>query len=95
VCIARGGIGRLLGVRPAPNHSRAEVRRAMQPLVSIRQVAARLGVHPRTVHRWIKAGVLPRPRRVGGRLVRWPAEEIDGSLKRAFPELVRTWASRL
>jgi predicted DNA-binding transcriptional regulator AlpA len=39
-------------------------------------LAKRLSVSRRTVERWNSAGKLPRPIRLGGRLLRWIASEI-------------------
>ena len=44
---------------------------------STEQVAAAAGVHPATITRWVRRGVLPEPQAVWGgrygRLTRWPA----------------------
>lgn len=40
------------------------------------EVAALLGVHRSTVWRWLDGGLIPAPRRVGGRTL-WSREEIE------------------
>jgi excisionase family DNA binding protein len=45
------------------------------PLLTARQVAEELGVTPRTVLRWTRAGALPGYR-IGGRALRFRADEI-------------------
>jgi excisionase family DNA binding protein len=49
-------------------------------LESIADVAARLGVHTRTVRRWIAAGLLTSYR-VGPQLLRLDADEVDRFLR--------------
>jgi excisionase family DNA binding protein len=39
-------------------------------------VAALLGVHRSTIWRWLDRGLIPQPRRVGGR-TRWVRAEIE------------------
>jgi excisionase family DNA binding protein len=52
-------------------------------LLSVREVAQRLGLGTRTVWRWSATGQLPTPVRLGRsrRIVRWKAEEIDRYLE--------------
>lgn len=40
------------------------------------EVAALLGVHRSTVWRWLDAGLIPRPRRLGGRTL-WCRAELE------------------
>ncbi len=47
-----------------------------KPLLSVRDLAARLNIHPRTVRRWRGEGKLPPALEVGG-VVRWQAEVVD------------------
>jgi excisionase family DNA binding protein len=49
-------------------------------LLTAREVADELGVTPRTVLRWTRAGVLPGYR-IGGRALRFRADEVDGWLE--------------
>jgi excisionase family DNA binding protein len=68
--------------------ARNEVHDGPQPeLLSVRQVAQRLGLSVRTVWKWSKVGHLPAPVRLGnnGRTVRWKAEEIEKFIKRIKP----------
>jgi excisionase family DNA binding protein len=54
-------------------------------LLTARDVADRLGVHPETVLRWTRRGGLPAIRLPGG-AIRYREDEIDGWLtKRATP----------
>lgn len=39
--------------------------------MSIREIAARLGVSERTIRRWSRTGRFPRPVRLGPKLLRW------------------------
>ncbi len=52
---------------------------------TLREVAAKLGVHERTVKRAIERGELPRPIRLGT-CVRIPAAELDAFLARKLKE---------
>ena len=57
----------------------------MNPLLTARQVADRLGVTPRTVLRWTRRGELPAIRLPGGAL-RYDQHDLDGWLEqRATP----------
>jgi excisionase family DNA binding protein len=40
------------------------------------EVAALLGVHRSTVWRWLEQGLIPRPRRIGGRTL-WAQADIE------------------
>lgn len=52
----------------------------MEQFVSRRMVAARIGVCVRTLERWEKQGIGPAPVRVGPRLVRYRAAEVEAWL---------------
>lgn len=56
-------------------------------LLTVREVARRLNIGTRTVWRWTASGELPAPVRMGkkGRVVRWPAAEIEKYLERVAP----------
>ncbi len=41
-----------------------------------KQLARLLGKNPATIYRWTRSGKLPRPVRVNGRIVGWPAGVI-------------------
>jgi excisionase family DNA binding protein len=58
-------------------------------LLSVRDVARRLGLGQRTVWRLLAAGELPQPVRFGpsGRIVRWKAAEIDHYVKQMRPRV--------
>lgn len=45
-------------------------------LLSLRTVAALLGLSRSTVYRWVADGAFPPPFRVGARCVRWKAEAL-------------------
>jgi predicted DNA-binding transcriptional regulator AlpA len=46
-------------------------------LASTPKVAGRWPVSPATVWRWVKAGILPNPVRLGPQVVAWPIEVIE------------------
>ncbi|MEV7011972.1 helix-turn-helix domain-containing protein [Streptosporangium sp. NPDC051022] len=52
-------------------------------MLTRRAVAVRLGVCVRTLERWEKQGSGPQALRLGPRLVRYPAAEVDAWLARA------------
>jgi len=52
-------------------------------LLSVRDVARLLQVHPRSIWRLAAAGVLPAPVRLGPKLVRWRAADISRAIERA------------
>ncbi|MCH8968888.1 MAG: helix-turn-helix domain-containing protein [Planctomycetes bacterium] len=54
-------------------------------LMAVGELARRLRVSVRQVHRMNKAGLIPRPLRIGG-VVRWHPDEIDRWLKCGAPE---------
>lgn len=56
-------------------------RPKVRGLWSIKTVAAFLEVHQKTVRRWWQAGILPPPRKLPGRLVRWDAQVIEAWVK--------------
>jgi excisionase family DNA binding protein len=74
--------------RPS-NASRAEAAAAQSQItppqavppderfVNVAELARRVGAHKDTVHRWIRAGVLPPPIRINRRVIRWNASTID------------------
>lgn len=46
-------------------------------LLSARQLAERYGVSKASIYRWVQEGVIPPPRKLGPRVSRWDAAEID------------------
>lgn len=54
-------------------------------LLKPRELAQKLGVGLRTLHRLKAQGVLPQPMRIGTRLVRWRASEIDSWIAAGMP----------
>lgn len=53
------------------------------------QFAGLLGVSLRTLERWARAGIGPRPRKIGPRLVRYDPDEVERFLAADEP-LVHT-----
>lgn len=43
--------------------------------ITIPRLAARLGIHPSTLRRWVKGGQVPAPMLVN-RMARWPEQTI-------------------
>lgn len=54
-------------------------------LLSVDEVAARVGISRRTVWRLRDAGVLPPSVKLGGRLCRWRAADIDRWIQAGCP----------
>ena len=54
--------------------------------LTIRQVADRFKVHPRTIRNWVKAGKFPRPIKPNGGKVWFDSEEIDRSIAKLRDE---------
>ena len=55
----------------------ADGPRELEPLLTTRDVARLLGCEQRSVHRWLRDGVIPEPIRIGG-VLRWYAPTIRG-----------------
>jgi predicted DNA-binding transcriptional regulator AlpA len=54
----------------------------MSALIRIDELSARLGgVSIPTINRFVKAGVLPRPVKLGHRTVRWRLDEVDAAIE--------------
>lgn len=49
-------------------------------LVSVAELARRLGVSPRSIWRWTSAGKLPQPLRLSKRTVRWRWADVEAFL---------------
>lgn len=44
--------------------------------LTARQLAAKFGISPRSIWRWVKCGYLPQPVRFTAAVVRWDAEAL-------------------
>ena len=55
-------------------------------LLDVRAVAAILACSPRSCYRMADAGLMPRPRRLGG-LVRWSRAEIEAWIADGCPKI--------
>ena len=66
------------------------MRLIRQDLLTVREVAQRLGLGTRTVWRWSALGHLPRPVRLGktGRTARWKSKEIERFVAKMKPRFV-------
>ena len=51
-------------------------------LLKQREVATLFGVHPSTIWRWCKAGLIPKPVKVGRGTSRWLKAEVEAALQR-------------
>ena len=47
---------------------------------NLSETAEELGVSTKTIHKWLKAGIFPRPLRVG-KVWRWKPEEIEAWMR--------------
>ena len=56
--------------------STEESSAASAALLTVRQIAGLLQVHPRTVWRMAAAGEIPKPISIGRKTIRWRASEI-------------------
>lgn len=52
------------------------INAALTQQLTDRDVAQALGVSRMTVWRWTKAGLLPKPRKLGGHTTRWDSREV-------------------
>lgn len=57
--------------------------RTTAKLLTAREVSELLGIHPRSVWRLASAGDLPKPIRLGQRVVRWRERDIIEAIERA------------
>lgn len=60
----------------------------MQKFITIQAVAEVLAVSRSTICRWVAAGTMPAPTRIGRRLVRWPAATIEAWLLDGCPQAI-------
>jgi len=51
-------------------------------MLSMQEVAATLGVCKRTVRRYFECGLLPRPKRMGPKLLRFFKSDVDAFVHR-------------
>ena len=47
-----------------------------------KEVAQALGVSQMTVWRWVKAGLLPQPRKIGANSTRWDSVEVMAAIRK-------------
>lgn len=52
-------------------------------LMTARDVADQLGIHPRSVWRMSASGELPAPIRLSARVVRWRPDDIERAIEKA------------
>jgi predicted DNA-binding transcriptional regulator AlpA len=55
---------------------------AQSDLLSLEQIASRIGCSVRAIQQYRQRGDFPDPLRVGPRMVRWPASAIEAWLAR-------------
>lgn len=65
---------------------RADPRLRGAMLLDVRQVADLLGISTRTVWRLAATGDIPAPIRIGERIVRWRAADLEHHLGRLRPQ---------
>lgn len=56
-------------------------------MLTIRQLATKLNVSTMTIRRYHTAGLIPPPKRPGGRLLRWDERDIDEWLASNCPRV--------
>ena len=61
-------------------------------LLDIAMVAEMLSVSPRTVRRMADAGKMPKPLRLGGKLIRWRPDEIAEWISDGCPNMIQDGA---
>ena len=75
----------VLGVNSLPDCNAAQAQGSVPWVLRPQDLAARLGVSLSTVHRWVRNGALPPPRRLGGGTKGWPTDEVWRALLRFKP----------
>jgi prophage regulatory protein len=54
-------------------------------MLSMKEVARRLGFTDRTIWRWVKKGRFPQPLRFSAAAIRWRAEDIERIEREGLP----------
>lgn len=81
----RSELNKLTGARNASNAVSGEAAksadhhpaRPRQLLMKLTELCDQLAVSRGTIYRWLNEGKFPRPVRIGGRAVRWRAEDVE------------------
>lgn len=71
--------------RPTHSAQRTDPRLANVRLLTVRDVADLLAVHPRTIWRLVATGDIPAPIRLGSKAVRWRLADLERHLAKARP----------
>lgn len=54
------------------------IKQELPELITLQDLAAHLGINPRTLKNWITAGKIPAPSRIGNRKTyRWNVQKIN------------------
>ena len=61
----------------------------MSRLITINDVAERVGVSKRTVYRWINEGNFPTPMELSARIRKWTEQEVEDWIKKKVEQ--REW----
>ena len=67
----------LVGTRVRAWPAKARMGATAVELLSVKDVSRRLRISERTIWSMLSAGAMPRPLRVGSRLTRWRASDLD------------------
>ena len=68
-----------------PEESAAVEPRRVTRLIRLKEVQHRVGLGRSTIYRWMAEGKFPKPIRLGGFAVAWPAEDIDAWIAKQTP----------
>jgi prophage regulatory protein len=60
-------------------------RQTMNDLLKAADVMQKLGIGRTALWRWMKAGILPPPIRIGKRYMRWREEDIEAFISNRRP----------
>lgn len=55
---------------------------ALVQQLTVLEVGKALGVSPATVWRWVKAGRIPQPRKLGANSTRWDSKEVQAAIQK-------------